>query len=157
MMMVRFQIILVFTFLLLGTSMAEAQYRNGYPYYGRQNSTIPRSNDPKPEPQALTASEMVDKEMPKITEAAELNEFEQAVVSSILTKYVQQTIELRILELEPQKTRESLEKIRANQDAELKSGLPEEKYLVIKEMQEKGVNKVSTKKKKDKKKKSKNK
>ncbi len=154
MMKVRIQIILTFTFLLLGNGLAEAQYRTGSPYYGgRPNSIIPRSNDEKPEPKALTASEMVANEMPKISEAADLNEFEEAVVTSILTKYVQQTIELRLLELEPNKTRENLQKIKANQDAELKAGLPDEKYMVIKEIQEKGLNKVSSQKKKEKKKK----
>ena len=157
MMKARIQIILAFAFLLLGSSIAEAQYRNGYPYYGRPNSIIPRSNDEKAEPKALTASEMVANEMPKISEAADLNEFEEAVVTSILTKYVQQTIELRLLELETNKTRENLQKIKANQDAELKAGLPEEKYMVIKEIQEKGLNKVSNQKKKDKKKKKKSK
>ena len=134
----------------------EAQYRSGSPYYGRRNSTLPQSNDQPVEPKALTAEEMVENEMPKITEAAELNDFEQAVVSSILTKYVQKSIELKLLELEPQKTRETLEKIRKNQNEELKAGLPEEKYNIIVEIQEKGLRKVqSEKKKKNKKKKKK--
>lgn len=137
--------------LMLWMCQAEAQYRNGYPYSGRPNSIIPQANDEKPEPKALTAEEIVEREMPNITEAAQLNPFEQAVVSSILTKYIQQRIELGILDLEPQKTREKLEQIRKNQNAELEAGLPEEKYKLILEIQEKGVRKVKSGKKKGKK------
>ncbi len=143
--------ICVLSFLLLWTLPTEAQYRNGYPYAGRPNSIIPQSNDEKPEPKALTAEEIVEKEMPQITETAQLNPFEQAVVSSILTKYVQQSIELRILDLEPQKAREKMEQIKKNQNEELKAGLPEDKYNLIVEIQEKGVRKVKSQKKKGKK------
>jgi hypothetical protein len=132
---------------------SEAQYRNGYGYGGRPNSIIPNSNDEKPEPKSYTAEEIVENEMPMITEAAQLNAFEQAVVSSILTKYVQQTIELRILKLEPQKTRESLDIIKKKQNEELKAGLPEDKYKLIMEIQEKGAKKVQSQNKKGKKKK----
>ncbi|MGB5238758.1 MAG: hypothetical protein WBN59_14105, partial [Flavobacteriaceae bacterium] len=121
----------ILAFLLLWMVPAEAQYRNGNPYGGRPNSIIPQSNDEKPEPKALTAEEIVDGEMPKITETAQLNDFEQAVVSSILTKYVQQSIELRILDLEPQKAREKMDQIKKNQNEELKAGLPEDKYQLI--------------------------
>jgi hypothetical protein len=141
----------VISFLLMWMFQAEAQYRNGYPNSGRSNSIIPRSNDEKPEPKALTAEEIVDNEMPKIKETAQLNPFEEAVVSSILTKYVQQRIELSILDLEPQKTKEKLEQIRKNQNEELEAGLPEDKYKLILEIQEKGVRKVKSKKKKGKK------
>ena len=148
----------LFCLALITLVSVEAQYnRTGSPYYGRQNSIIPRADDPQDEPEALTAAEMVENEMPKITEAADLNDFEQAVVSSILTKYIQQTIELKILELEPQKTREILEKIRENQNEELKAGLPEEKYNIIMEIQEKGFKKVQSEQKKKKKKKKKKK
>ena len=139
----------------------EAQYRTGNPYgrqnspYGRQNSIVPRADDPQEEPKALTAEEIVEEQMPKFVEAAELNPFEEAVLSSILTKYIQKTIELRLLELEPQKTKETLEKIRKDQNAELKAGLPEDKYNIIMEIQEKGFRKVQTDKKKKRKKKKK--
>ena len=145
----------LFCFILLGIYSLEAQYRNGYPAYGRQNSIVPQANDPKPEPKALTAEEMVEKQMPKITEAAGLNDFEQAVVSSILTKYFQKTIELQILELDANTTREQLQEIKKNQEAELKAGLPEEKFNLIMEIQEKGFKKVKSKQKKKKKKKNK--
>ncbi len=139
------------TLLLLMMFQAEAQYRNGYSYGGRPNSIIPDSNDQKPEPKALTAEEIVENEMPKITETAQLNPFEEAVVSSILTKYIQQRIELSILDLEPQKTKEKIDQIRKNQNEELKAGLPEDKYQLILEIQEKGVRKTKSKKKKGKK------
>ncbi len=151
----RYLCIWFFCLALLGISEVEAQYRTGNPYYGRQNSIVPSADDPKPEPKALTAEEIVDKEMPKIAEAAELNDFEQAVVSSILYKYLKQTIELKLLELEPEKTREGLENIRKNQNEELKAGLPEDKYNLIVEIQEKGFKKVKSKSKKKKKKKNK--
>ncbi|HMB61441.1 MAG TPA: hypothetical protein VKN36_00110, partial [Eudoraea sp.] len=92
------------------------------------------------------------KEMPRLTEALELNEFEQAVVSSILTKYVQQSIELQLLKLDPDKTREGMDNIRTKQNAELEAGLPEEKFNAIKELQENGFKKKKEKKKKKKKK-----
>ena len=151
----RFLSICFFCLILLGMGSVEAQYRNGYPAYGRQNSIVPTANDPKPEAKPLTAEEMVEKQMPKITEAADLNPFEQAVVSSILTKYFQKTIELQILELDANTTKEQLEKIRKGQEAELKAGLPEEKFNVIMEIQEKGFKKVKSQKKKKKKKKNK--
>ena len=148
---IRLSGILIFSFTFLWILQANAQYRNGYPYAGRPNSIIPQSNDEKPEPKALTADEIVEREMPKITETAQLNDFEQAVVSSILTKYVQQSIELRILDLEPQKAREKMDQIKKNQNEELKAGLPEDKYKLILEIQEKGVRKVKSQKKKGKK------
>ena len=147
----RFLSFWIFCFVLLGVIGVEAQYqRGGYPQYGRQSSIVPQANDPKPEPKPLTAEEIVEKQMPKITEAAELNDFEQAVVSSILTKYFQQTIELQILELDSHTTKEKLEQIRKNQEAELKAGLPEEKFNVIMDIQEKGFKKAKKKKKKKK-------
>jgi hypothetical protein len=98
----------------------------------------------------LTAEEMVANEMPKITEAIGLNDFEQAVVSSILTKYVQQRIELQILDLGPEKTREAYEIMRTKQEEELKAGLPEEKYNALLDYQENGFKKAKKKKKKKK-------
>ncbi len=132
-------------------SFASAQYGYGYgnPYsYGRQRSIVPQGPEPEKEVKARTADEIVAAEMPKIAEILELNEFEQAVVSSILTKYVQQSIELQILNLEPDKMREAMEKIRINQKAELKEGLPEEKFNELIELQENGMKKQKKKKKK---------
>lgn len=122
---------------------------------GRPNSVIPRSNDPQDQAEPMTAEEIVAEEMPNIVEAANLTDFEKAVVSSILTKHIQQTIELKLLELEPQKTREYLENIRKSQNEELKAGLPEEKYNIIMDIQEKGYKKVKSQQKKKKKKKKK--
>ena len=151
----RFINVWLVCFILLGLNSVEAQYRNGYPGYGRQNSIIPRSNDPKPEAKPLTAEEMVEKQMPNISQAAGLNEFEQAVVSSILTKYVQKAIELQILGLDENTTKEQLQQIKKDQEAELKAGLPDEKFNIIKEIQEEGFRKVKSRQKKKKKKKNK--
>ena len=142
-------------FFTLALLSAEAQYNRAGQLYGRPNSVIPRSSDPKEEAKPMTAEEIVASEMPKFTEAANLNDFEQAVVSSVLTKHIQQTIELKLLELEPQKTREYLEQIRKSQNEELKAGLPEEKYNILMEIQEKGFKKVKADQKKKKKKKKK--
>lgn len=140
--------------LVLGITISSAQYGYGYgnPYsYGRQRSIVPQGPEPEKEVKPKTAEEIVEIEMPKITEVLELNEFEQAVVSSILTKYVQQSIELQILNPEAEKLREGMEKIRQNQKAELKAGLPEEKYNALVDLQENGFKKTLKKKKKGKK------
>ncbi|WP_420399443.1 hypothetical protein [Flagellimonas sp.] len=133
-----------------------AQYGYGSPYgygygsrYGRQRSTIPQAADPPKKADPLTAEEIVDLEMPKITEELGLDPFEVAVVRTTLVKSVQQRIELQILELEPEKMREEVEKIKERQDSEMKAGLPEDKYLAYIELQK---NKFKAKKKKKKKK-----
>ncbi|MBT8320453.1 MAG: hypothetical protein KJO90_02155, partial [Eudoraea sp.] len=130
----RYNGLLFFSFLLLlaGVSSLNAQTM-GNPY-GRQRSTIPRGPVQQKEAKPLTAPEIVAQEMPKITEAIDLNDFEQAVVSSILTKYVQQRIELQLLKLERDQMREGLENIQKNQEAELKAGLPEDKFLAFQEL-----------------------
>lgn len=151
-------IIPIFVLLALGVAEVNAQYgyNNGYNNgYNRRGSGIPRIEEPQRKPENLTADEIIDREMPKIVEALELNSFEEAVVSSILTKYVQQTIELQILKLPPEKHREAMDKIRENQAAELKAGLPEEKFDQLAELQRQGYSKMKKKKKKDKKKKNK--
>ncbi len=146
--------ILALLLLLFAAPFVAAQYGYGSQYgRQRQRSAIPRGPEPKRETKPLTAEEIVANEMPKLTEALELNEFEQAVVSSILNKYMQQRIELQLLELDADKTRESLEKIIENQKAELKAGLSEEKYNALLAYQKNGLKKMKRKKKKDKKKK----
>lgn len=123
--------------------------------YGRGRSTVPRAQDtPKP-PEPLTAEEIVEQRMPSITEALELNPFEEAVVQTTLVKYVQQRIELRILNLEPDKMQKEMEKIVKNQEADLKAGLPEEKFEAYLMLKENAFNTKKMKKKKKKKKKSK--
>ncbi|WP_149275572.1 hypothetical protein [Pareuzebyella sediminis] len=148
-------------------SMAEiqAQYGRGYGYggggygygggYGRPRNTIPQVQSTPKEPEPKTAEQIVDEEMPKITEAIELNEFEAAVLSSVLKKYLQKRIEMQILELTPEQMREGMEKITLQQDEELKAGLPLDKYEAFVEMQKKGVQKTQKEKKKEKKRKSK--
>jgi len=136
--------------MLLGLLPANAQYGYGYgnPYaYGRHRAIVPPGPEPEKEVKPRTADEIVETEMPRITELLDLNEFEQAVVSSILTKYVQQGIELQILNLDPEKMREGMEKIRRNQKEELKAGLPEDKYNALVDLQENGYKQALKKKK----------
>tara|TARA_R110002051_G_scaffold13808_4_gene45599 strand:+ start:30153 stop:30662 length:510 start_codon:yes stop_codon:yes gene_type:complete len=152
--------------ILLGSSEIYAQYgygNGGYGYggrgnygYGRQRSAIPQAQETEKEPEPKTAEQLVDGEMPGITEALGLNDFEQAVLSSVLKKYVQERIEARILKLPPEKMREVYENITKRQDEELKAGLPLEKYEAFVALQENGVAKTIKKKKKEKRKKSKN-
>ncbi|MEC8830817.1 MAG: hypothetical protein VX772_00495 [Bacteroidota bacterium] len=134
-----------------------AQYGYGSPYgyggmYGRGRSYVPQAgpvDNQKPETPP-TAEEIVDEQMPSITEAIGLDPFEQAVVRTSLVQSVQQRIELQILELEPLKMKEEIEKIKMRQDAELKAGLPEDKFNAFMELQE---NQFKAKKKKKKKRK----
>ena len=158
-------LVALFTLLLTGVEL-QAQYGyggGGYGYgtrgsgYGRGRSGIPQAQEPQKEPENLTAEEIVDNEMPAIAEALELNEFETAVLSSVLKKYVQERIEMQILKLTPDKMREKMEKITERQDEELKAGLPMEKYEAFVELQTKGVAKTTKEKKKKEKRKKKNK
>ena len=128
----------------------EAQIGNNR--FGRGRSAIPQAQTPPKEPEKLTAAEYVDKEMPEIKEVMELDPFEEAVVRSVLEKYVQKRIELQILKLEPQKMKEEFAKLQELQDEELKASLPEEKFQTYLELRE---NPTKAKRKKKKKKKSK--
>ena len=154
---------------LLGSSEIYAQYGyggGGYGYggrgnygYGSQRSSIPQAQETQKEPEPKTAEQLVDGEMPRISEALGLNDFEQAVLSSVLKKYVQERIEAQILKLPPEKMLEVYENITKRQDEELKAGLPLEKYEAFVAMQKEGVAKTlkkSKKKKKEKRKKTKN-
>ncbi len=143
---------LLFCFVFMIPSL-EAQIDQRYGAMGRRRLT-PQAQQAPEKPKPMTAEEMVDAEMPKITEAVELTDFEQAILRSILTKYVQQRIEVQILDLGPDKTREAFEAINANQDAELKASLPEDRYNALKEYRENGGKKPKEKKKKKKKNKS---
>ena len=71
--------------------------------FGRQRSQIPAAHETPPEPEKLSAEELVEKQMPEISETVGLDPFEQAVVKTILTNAVQKKMELQILRLEPQK------------------------------------------------------
>ncbi|WP_298476294.1 hypothetical protein [uncultured Maribacter sp.] len=154
------------TILLLGGEL-QAQYGyggGGYGYggggygrggYGRQRNSIPQVETTPKKEEPKTAAQIVDNEMPNITEALNLNEFETAVLSSVLKKYLQQRIEMQILELSPEQMRAGMEKITKNQDAELKAGLPIEKYDAFVAMQKKGIAKTKKENKKKKKKKKK--
>ncbi|WP_405381888.1 hypothetical protein [Maribacter sp. LLG6340-A2] len=148
--------LILLSFLFAGSELyAQYGYGSGYGYgsrggygYGRQRSSIPQAQEAPKEPEPKTAEELVDGEMPRITEALELNEFEQAVLSSVLKKYVQERIEAQILKLPPEKMREVYDNITKRQDEELKAGLPLEKYEAFVALQKDGVAKTLKKKKK---------
>ncbi|WP_420601378.1 hypothetical protein [Flagellimonas sp.] len=155
--MKKIRTILFVLLAIFATDSLIAQYGYGNPYgygnrYGRQRSSIPQAQAPPKEPEKLTAEQIVDEQLPSITEALGLDAFEEAVVRTTLIKSVQQRIELQILELEATKMQEAVEKIRNRQNEELKAGLPEDKYEAFQELQK---NRFKTKKKKKKKKKSK--
>ncbi|MGB5404417.1 hypothetical protein [Robiginitalea sp.] len=147
------KLILFLTVSLLAIFGTHAQMGR-YGTFDSQRSALPRGPGPEAQKEdPKTAEELVADQMPRITEALDLNAFEQAVVSSILNKYVQQRIELQILELPKDKTREAYEKIAENQKAELKQGLPPEKFEGFMDLMENGGK--SKKEKKDRKKKKK--
>ena len=134
-------------------------YGNGYGRggggYGRQRSAIPQAGPTENKPDPKTAEQIVDAEMPSIVEALALDEFETAILSSTLKKYVQERIEAQILKLPPEKMREFYTKITERQDEELKAGLPLEKYEAFVQLQKDGVAKTVKNKKKEKKRKKK--
>ena len=144
------------TMLLMGAELqAQYGYGNGYGGrggygYGRQRNSIPQAQETPKEPEPLTADEIVDNEMPAIAEALELNDFETAVLSSTLKKYVQERIEMQILQLSPEQMRDGMIKITERQEAELKAGLPLEKYEAFVELQKNGMTKTKKEKKKKK-------
>ena len=146
-----------FTILLFGTEIhAQYGYGSGGYGYGRQRSSIPQATSAPEPPKPKTSEEIVDEQMPSIAETLELNDFESAVLSSILKKYVQQRIEMSILKLSPEQMAEGYEKITENQDRDIKEGLPQDKYEAFVAMMKKGLSKSQKdKKKKEKKKKKK--
>ncbi|NDV42766.1 hypothetical protein [Flagellimonas sediminis] len=145
--------------LFVVTDMA-AQYGYGYggygsPYggrYGRGQSMIPNAGptESKKDETPPTAEEIVDAQMPSITEELSLDPFEQAVVRTALVQSVQKKIEIQILEMEPLKTKEEFEKIDRNTQEELKMGLPEDKYNAFIALQENSFKADKKKKKKNK-------
>ncbi|GMN05395.1 hypothetical protein MTsPCn5_07830 [Croceitalea sp. MTPC5] len=139
--------------LLLGTQIISAQFRNNNRFGRQQRTAIPQAQTPPPEPEAKTADELVDEQMPKITETLELDPFEEAVVRATLVKYVQKRLELQILKLEPKKMKEEYDKLAELQKEELRAGLPEDKYLAYIDLEERrfqGKRKKKKKKKKNK-------
>lgn len=166
----QFKLLVVLFILLLGASEIQAQYGyggggygyGGYGYgrgYGRGRSAIPQAGPTvaQKEPEPKTAAQIVDDEMPAIAETLGLDEFEKAILSTTLKKYVQERIELQILKLPADKMREAYEKITKRQDEELKAGLPLEKYEAFVQMQKDGVAKMQKEMKKEEKRKNKKK
>lgn len=115
-------------------------------YYGAGNRGMRQS--PREEAKPLTPEEVVAQQMPKLTEALELDEFEQAILSSVLTKYAKKHSELIILQLPNDKMREAMDQLKKDQQAELESSLPAEKYKMLVELQENGFKKRKGKKRK---------
>ncbi len=146
---------------LLSAPEIQAQFGNGRGGGGfgneRQRSAIPQAEPTQTAPEPKTAEQIVDSKIPSITEALGLDEFETAILSSTLKKYVQERIEAQILELPPKKMKEVYEKITERQDEELKTGLPLEKYEAFVQLQKDGVAKTVKNKKKEKKRKKKKK
>ena len=142
-----------FHILLLGACLlfiAPAQAQYGYnPYgYGRR-SAVPNTPTPQKKQEPPTAEEIVDLQMDRLTEDLGLDVFEQAVVRTMLVKYVKKRLELQILQLDPRETREALEKIQLEQDAEFKTSLSPDKYALYESFREsKGKKKKKKKKKK---------
>ena len=149
-------IIKTFAFFILFFGMVpvlQAQYNNPYGVNSRRR-IAPQAQEPREKAEPMTADELVAAEMPKLTKALSLSDFEQAVLTAILTKYVQQRIEVQILNLSPEKTLEAYENINQKQDEEFKASLPQDKYEALVEYQQNGGKKVKPKKKKKKKNKS---
>ncbi len=153
--------LIVLLFILLVSTEMNAQFGNGLGGgrfgNGRGRSAIPQAETPVEEPKPKTADELVDDQLPSIKDALELDEFETAIMSSVLKKYVQERIEAQILQLPPEKMREVYEKISERQDEELKAGLPLEKYEAFVQLQKDGVAKTLKENKKEEKKKKKKK
>ncbi|MCK0156654.1 hypothetical protein MWU65_05655 [Cellulophaga sp. F20128] len=135
--------------IIVAATTVEAQYGNGYGNegYGRQRSQMPQTqSNEKPEP--LTAEEIVELQMPIIIESIDLNDFEKAIVSTTLTKYIKKYMQLQILKLEGDIMKESIERLRKEQSEELKAALPEEKYEAYVALEESGFKKAKKRKKK---------
>ncbi len=103
--MKRIQTLFFLAFLLGLFSINDlvAQYGYGSPYgygsrYGRQRNMVPQAGptESKKDETPPTAEEIVDDQMPSITEALGLDPFEQAVVRTSLVQSVQQRIELHV-------------------------------------------------------------
>jgi len=152
--MKKLAVLLVLT-LLSCVATTYAQYRNGNRFGRQGGSTIPQAQSQPKEPEAKTADQLVDEQMPKIVETIGLDPFEEAIMRATLVKYVQKRLELQILKLEPQKMKEEFEKIAKLQHEELKLGLPEEKYDAYLELEKNRFQAKKRKKKKKKKKKTK--
>ena len=157
-----FKIVLLLVLIMFGTD-SYAQFNRGMGGngmggngMGRQRSAIPTAQHAPEPPKPKTSEEIVDDQMPSITEALVLNDFESAVVSSILKKYVQERIEAQILKLPPEKMSETFKNISDRQDEELKMSLPPEKYQGFLDLMKDGINKTIKKNKKKKRKKDKN-
>ncbi len=140
-----FYALLIFMASIL-TVEAQYGYGNGYGRGGVRNQMPQTQSNEKPDP--LTAEEIVELQMPKILKVIDLNDFEKAVVSTTLTKYIKKYIELQILKLEGNKMKESIEKLQKEQSQELKAALPKEKYDAYVALEKNGFKETKKRKKK---------
>lgn len=88
-----------------------------------------------------TPEEIVDAQLPSISESLELDPFEEAVVRTSLIKSVQKTKELEILQLEQSEKQEAVEKIYKQLNTDLREGLSKEKYDAFTSLQKKSSKK----------------
>jgi len=123
--------------LIMGTQTVLSQVMNRN-RYGAGNPGPTAQSQRQEEPK--TAEEMIDIMMPKISESLKLNDFDEAVMRAILLKYMKKRLELRILELPDERTREILGQILKEEDAELRSSLSLEVYEGYKKISEEGLN-----------------
>ncbi|WP_394748643.1 protein kinase family protein [Spongiimicrobium salis] len=142
--------LLVVLVTLLSLSWAQAQYGNGYGRQ-RQRSRIPQAQTPQKEQEPLTPEQMVDNEMPKIIKQIALNEFETAIMRATLLKFLKSRNEVILSNLPQRETQEAISKLFEKQDAELKAGLPQDKYEAFIELRNNGFKKKKKKKRKKKK------
>lgn len=131
---------------------AEAQFGNRSGMRGgmrgRNQSQIPQAQQKPEDIKPPTAQEILDARMPEITLAIGLNPFEEAVVSTTLVKYIQERMDIQTLKLSPEKTKEAFERIQENEDEDLKSGLPVDKYEALKKLLKEGFRKTKRERKK---------
>ena len=142
--------LLVIVVMLFSLSWVQAQYGNGYGRQG-QRSRIPQAQAPQKEQEPLTPEQMVDNEMPKIIKQVQLNEFETAIMRATLLKFLKSRNEIILSNLPQQETQEAINKLFEKQDAELKAGLPQDKYEAFIELRNNGCKKKKKKKRKKKK------
>lgn len=144
------QKLITFLFLLLGFYTLQSQVGYTDQYYGARGNRMRQAQQNGKEVTPPTPEEIVDLQMPKLTEALGLDDFEQAVVYSILVKFARKHSELQILQLPKDKMREALEAIKESQQDELEAGLPPSKYQLLVDLQENGFKKQKNRKKKKK-------
>lgn len=140
--------ILLFGACVLLTAPVQAQWGNPYGY-GRR-SAVPNTPTPQKKQEPPTAEEIVDLQMDRLTEDLGLDVFEQAVVKTIMVKYVKKRLDLQHQQLDAREVREVLDDLQQQQDNEFKTSLSPEKYEKYMSLRESNSKKKKRKKKKKK-------